>query len=134
MCTSASSAFKHIQTHLTKQLPLCRARRRGLRHTGTVSRIPPLLSAVHQRTYAHVARSHGHGVRASPSATPTTLFGFLIQMLASREKTDGCYTSEGVESKGMILLAGNGDILLGKAAGQRVRLTHNHTHKAPGQR
>lgn len=94
------------KTHLTKRLPLCRARRRGLRHTGTVSSIPPLLSAVHQRTYAHMARSHGHGVRASPSATPTTLFGFLIQTQASREKTDGCYTSEGAESKAMILLAG----------------------------
>lgn len=99
VCHSVSCAFKPLNTytHLTQHLSLCRARRWAQRHTGTSSRIP-LLSAVHQHTYTHMARSHGHGVHASLSAMPPAHFGFVCNT--------GYYTSGGVDWIEMILLVG----------------------------
>lgn len=88
-CTSCARKLLNTYTHLTRRFPLCKARRWAQRHTGTSSRIPPLLAAVHQHT--HMACSHGHGVHASLSATPQPALG------RAGGRTEGYYTIWGAD-------------------------------------
>lgn len=130
MCHSTSCAFKLLNTytHLTQHFSLCRARRWAQRHTGTSSRIHPLLSAVHQHTYTHMAHSHGHGVRASPS--PPARLGFCCKKQARGGRTGGYYTSgTWVGWTDWIEIDSTSrydDILQRSSTGRHDKLTHRH--------
>lgn len=83
--------FKHMQTHkhLTRYFPQCKARHWAQRHTGTSSRIPPLLAAVHQHTHGSQPRTWCPCLTVCNA--PSLLWVFVQQYKCGR-RNEGWYT------------------------------------------